>query len=121
MTIDEATVIQKKHYPLIITHNPEQFEAGEYYIRDISEYYNSEFRRYQYSVVLERNQRAVYALQIDDVSISPKYEHILEQALVTLHRQKLKNIIKHYVNSGGNKTTITKLVRELIDEIKNTK
>ncbi len=118
MTIDEATVAQKRHYPLIITSHPEQFESGEYYIREISEHYNSEFKKYHYSIVLERRQRAVYSLRIDNVSISPKFELVLAQAVTTLQRQKLKNSIKEYLDLGGNKTSITKLVRELIDEIK---
>lgn len=118
MTIDEATVAQKRHYPVIITYKSEELRAGEYYIREISEYYNSEFRKYKYSLVLDRNQRALFSLGIDDVSISPKYESVLEQAVITLRRQKLKNLIKEYINLGGNKTTITKLVKELIDEIK---
>lgn len=121
MTMDEVTVAQSRHYPVRIIYNAEQFEPGNYYVCTVAKGYHQIDKKYFYSAGLQQNARTIYHLPIDTITIAAGYEELLKSAVEQLQRKKQKAMIKDLLSDGGNKTTITKLVKEMIDEIRKEK
>lgn len=121
MTMDEVTVAQSRHYPVQITYNAEQFEPGNYYVCTVEKGYHQIDRKYFYSAGLQQNARTIYHLPIDTITIAAGYEEMLKNAVEQMQKKKHKAVIKDLLSKGGNKTTITKLVKEMIDEIRKEK
>ena len=110
LTSDEILVAQKRNLPVIITHNAEQYEPGNYNV-------NAIIRFIPRAQICQR-QKILYTLPIDDLSPAPGYENIFAESVKTIRRQQLKGVIKNYLAAGYNKTTLCKLIREIIDGIR---
>ncbi len=118
MTYDEALIAQKFHWPVLITRNAENFEPGEYRIGSIEKSYIGRSKEYLYSAGIKQNSRYVYYMALDELEIVPSLREALDNKLEELNRKRLKVCIKVLLDKGGNKTTITKIIKSLIDEIK---
>lgn len=119
LTVDEAFVIQKFQFPIIITSSDaDQFEPGEYRIHSIEKFYDKHLKEYHYSVSVSKQGRCIYHLPISAFDIAPKLAYSLQRHIEELEHQKLKVSIEKLVKDGGNKTTITKHIKGIIDEIK---
>lgn len=122
LTVDEAFIIQKFQFPIMITSNDaDQFEPGEYRIHSIEKFYDKHLKEYHYSISVTKRGRCIYHLPISAFDIAPKLEYSLQKQIKELEYRKLKASIEKLVNDGGNKTTITKMIKEIIDEIKKKK
>lgn len=118
MTMDEVTVAQSRHYPVQITYNAEQFEPGNYYVATVEKSYLQQDRKYFYSAGLQQNARTIYHLPIDTISIAAGYEELLKNAVEQLQKKKHKAVIKDLLSRGETKTTVAKIVKDMIDEIR---
>ncbi|MFR5876353.1 MAG: hypothetical protein ACLUFN_07675 [Eubacterium sp.] len=72
---------------------------------------------FEYEITLEQSQRCVYSLDIEDLEPDSKYEGFIQEKVGELNKLKLKNCIKALLAGGGNKTSITKDVKAIIDEL----
>lgn len=118
MTYDEAIIIQKFQLPVLITHNADNFEQGEYRIGSIERSYIQWKKEYVYSAGVKQNERYVYLIPLSDLEIIPELREALNAKLEDLNRKRLKVCIKDLLDKGENKTGITKIIKSLIDEIK---
>mgnify|MGYP000008342405 FL=1 len=118
LTSDEILVAQKRNLPVIITHNAEQYEPGNYNVNAIIRFIPRADKHYIYSAQICQRQKILYTLPIDDLSPAPGYENIFAESVKTIRRQQLKGVIKNYLAAGYNKTTLGKLIREIIDGIR---
>lgn len=119
MTIDEATVCMNKAFPVVTTCDIyDRMNEQEFTITAVNRCFQGWSKKSIYTAQLTRNKKHYYSVDIDSVQIAEKYENVLDDFVRQMKRAKLKSCIKELVEQGGNKTSITKLVRELIDEIK---
>ena len=113
VTLDEAAVIMDRHLPVLV-----EGYTGVYFIESISKYMDKHIRKYEYSYVVSTNGRCVFTVDRFSINVSPEFENNLKGFTKQYKRKMLKYYIRELVNDGGNKTTITKIVKDLIDEIK---
>ena len=119
MTMDEATVCMNKAFPVVVSSTSHEWmNEGTFTITAINRCFQSWCKKSMYSAQLTRNKKHYYSLDIESLEVAEEYEDILEGFVEQLKRKKLKVCIKELIAAGGNKTTITKLIKELIDEIK---
>jgi len=118
MTYDEALIAQKFQWPVLIIRNAENFEPGEYRIASIEKTYIKRDKKYLYTAGVTQNSRYVYNPALDELEIVPGLRETLDNKLEELNYKRLKVCIKVLLDKGGNKTTITKMIKSLIDEIK---
>lgn len=118
LTSDEIMAAQKRNLPVIITHNGENYEPGKYNINAVVRFIPRGEKHYIYSAQISQRQKILYTLPITDLSPAPGYEGIFSEAVKTIRRQQFKGVIKNYIAAGDNKTTLGKMLREVIDEIR---
>lgn len=120
MTIDEAIVCQKFRYPVRVrkTFSTEHLVDKNYKVSEIHKVMNVYNKAYICSVTLQDNGRAVRQVDTTNVYIAPEFVEIVENQVQQLQKQKLKKCLESLVKEEKNKTEINKLVKSLIDEIK---
>lgn len=72
---------------------------------------------FEYEITLEKSQRCIYSMDIYNLEPASRYEGFVQEKVGELNKLKLKNCIKALLASGGNKTSITKDVKAIIDEL----
>ncbi len=113
VTLNEAAVLMDRHIPVLIDGH-----SGVHHIENIYKYMDKHSHRYRYSYGVSTNGKCVYTADRYEISVLPEFESNLTAFTKQYKRKMLKNCIKELVQDGGNKTTITKIVKDLIDEIR---
>lgn len=118
MTLEQATVALKNGLPVIIKDTDLGFNNGNYTITSITKTIPKYEHSFMYSAGVSQNERCIYHLPLYHIEPHPDYIDTYEMFIEELYRQNLKYDIAVLLDKGGNKTTICKTVRELIDKIK---
>lgn len=118
MTLEEATVALKHGLPVIIKNTDLGIEQGSYKITNITKGIHRYEHNFSYSAGVSQNERCIYHLPIHHLEPHPDYTSAYETFIEELYEQNLKYDIAVLIDKGGNKTTICKTVKELIDKIK---
>lgn len=123
MTLEQATVAIKHGLPVVLVNNKisDDSEGKTYTITAITKCIRKYEKNFSYSATISRNSRAEYSVGLYDIEPHPEFAGAYNVFIEELHRQSLKYYITILLNEGGNKTTITKLVKELIDQIRKEK
>lgn len=123
MTLEQATVAIKHGLPVVLVNNKisDDSEGKTYKICAITKCIRKYEKNFSYSATISRNNRAEYSVGLYDIELHPEFAAAYNVFIEELHRQSLKYYIAILLNEGGNKTTITKLVKELIDQIRKDK
>lgn len=118
MTLEEATVALKHGLPVVIKNTDLGLEQGSYSVTSITKSIHKYEHHFSYSAGVSQNGRCIYHLPIHHLEAHPDYTSAYEMFIEELYEQNLKYDIAILLDKGGNKTTICKTVRELIDKIK---
>lgn len=118
MTLEEATVALKHGLPVIVNDKNLEYGDGEFTITNLTKAIPKYEKNFMYSAGITRNGRCIYNLPINYIEPHPDYIDTYEMLIEELHGQNLKYDIAVLLDKGGNKTTICKTVREIIDKIK---
>lgn len=118
MTYDEALICQKYRYPVIVNSKNIEYLKGHHTISSVEKSMCRHDRDYRFYAGITCNGRVVYHLELSDIEIDSQLRGVLDTKLKEQNKQRLKACLKILISDGGNKTTITKLVKQLIDEIK---
>lgn len=118
MTLEEATVALKHGLPVIVDDKNLEYGDGEFTITSLTKSIPKYEKNFMYSAGTTRNGRCIYHLPIHHLEPHPDYTSAYEMFIEELYEQNLKYDISVLLDKGGNKTTICKTVRELIDKIK---
>ena len=113
VTLNEATVLMDRHIPVSI-----DGYSGVHYIESINKFTDKHLHQHVYSYAVSKNGRCVFTVSRESISALPEFENNLNILTTQYKRKILKNCVKVLVQDGSNKTTITKIVKDLIDEIK---
>lgn len=118
MTLEQVTVALKYGLPVIIKDTELGLEKGKYTVRSITKSIHKYEKNFSYSAGVSQNGRCIYQLPIYHLEPHPDYIDTYEMLIKELYEQNLKFDIAVLIDKGGNKTTICKTVREIIDKIK---
>lgn len=118
MTLEQVTVALKYGLPVIIKDTDLGLEQGKYTVTSIIKSIHRYEKNFSYSAGVSQNGRCIYHLPIYQLEPHPDYIDTYEMLIEELHEQNLKYDIAILLDKGGNKTTICKTVREIIDKIK---
>lgn len=119
MTVDEVIVAMNKALPVKVNSASHEWtDDGVYTVTQLNRSYSKWDKKNIYSATITKNRKHLYSFDIRNIEIADAYSAILEGFVEQLKKDKLKASIKELVEQGGNKTTITKLVKSIIDEIK---
>ncbi len=123
MTIDEALVCQKHRYPVKVrkSYSTEHLVDKDYKICELHKCMNVYTKSYIQSVTLQDKGRSVRQIDIDDVYVPQPFEKIVENQVKQLQKQRFKKCLENLLTEGKNKTEINKIVKSLVDEIKESK
>lgn len=118
MTLEQVTVALKYGLPVIIKNTELGLEKGKYTVTSITKSIHKYEKNFSYSAGVSQNERCIYHLPIYYLEPHPDYIDTYEMLIEELYEQNLKYDISVLLDNGGNKTTICKTVREIIDKIK---
>ena len=118
MTLEQVTVALKYGLPVIIKDTELGLEKGKYTVTSITKSIHKYEKNFSYSAGVSQNERCIYQLPIYYLEPHPDYIDAYENFIKEIYEQNLKYDIAVLLNKGGNKTTICKTVREIIDKIK---
>ena len=123
MTIDEALVCQKHRYPVRVrkSYSTEHLVDKNYKVCELHKCMSVYTNTYIQSVTLQDNGRSVRQLDIDYVYVAPEYIEIVAGQVKKLQKQRFKKCLENLLSEGKNKTEINKIVKSLVDEIKESK
>lgn len=121
MTLEQASVALKHGLPVICTTDKicDSFKGEIFTITQLLKYKPTYQRKLEYSAQLTKNGRHYYTMDLYDIKPHPDYENAYNAYLDEQINQSLKYYLAILISEGGNKTTITKKVKELIDQIRN--
>ncbi len=118
MTINEATVCQKYSIP-VLQHRFD--DNAEYKIRCLNKSFDKISRKYEYSASISKNGKCLYNLGLYDLEVVPEYMDFVQSKMDQLEKDILKRCLGNMLDAGGNKTSITRKIKELIDELQEKK
>ncbi|MBR4543533.1 MAG: hypothetical protein IKO53_04905 [Lachnospiraceae bacterium] len=67
----------------------------------------------------ENNQRTSFTEKIDNIEVLPEFEKTLAVFYKNQRRKIIKALVTELLDSGENKTTLGKMLKDLIDDIRN--
>lgn len=118
----EADICLKRSYPVRIIKPPEWSTAKHYKITELHKcregWVSKEFIMTA-GLSPENNQRTSHTEQIDNIEVLPEFAELLAADYKQQRSKFIKALVKELLDSGENKTTLGKKLKELIDEIRN--
>jgi len=130
MTRAEAEVCMRFSLPVyVVSAEDIDYPAGyqgsreppKYYkIMEAHKFYNKEFHRWDYSFATspENAQRSWKTEPADNLLIDESKRDFIESEIRKAEKQYIKRVIENLLVAGENKTSLVKMFRNLIDEVK---
>ena len=120
MTSDEANIILTYHLPVVVSKgcNTERLCKGEYRISELSKKYQHHTHSWIYSATLEREQRAVYMVDIFKIEPVDGYRDFIDSKIKEQKKKLFKESVNELVEELKTKKAVYAFIGKLIDEIR---
>lgn len=118
MTIDEARVCMTYRLPLIpgerLVEKGIAVADKTYYISAIHCYYKSIDKKFEYSIEISHNDRAVYTVSTNDMQFFETQKGFVENKLKACKKKELTELLLECYEEQGGKRAFNKYISELL-------
>lgn len=122
MTRDEAEILFKFRLPCVFTgshdNDMDSLIGKEFKLVQITDFYNSQMRRFETSVTLQMNERSVISTGLYNVECVEQYSGFIESKIKQEKKAKLKELLSPVYENLKTKKEVYAFIGKLIDEIK---
>lgn len=122
MTRDEAEILFKFRLPCVFTgshdNDMDSLIGKEFKLVQITDFYNSQMRRFETSVTLQMNERSVISTGLYNVKCVEQYSGFIESKIKQEKKAKLKELLSPVYENLKTKKEVYAFIGKLIDEIK---
>lgn len=122
MTRDEAKILFKFRLPCVFTgshdSDMDSLIGKEFKLVQITDFYNSQMRRFETSVTLQINGRCVITTDLYNVKCVEQYSGFIESKIKQEKKAKLKELLSSVYENLKTKKAVYAFIGKLIDEIK---
>lgn len=122
MTRDEAEILFKFRLPCVFTgshdSDMDSLIGKEFKLVQITDFYNSQMRRFETSVTLQINGRCVITTDLYNVKCVEQYSGFIESKIKQEKKAKLKELLSSVYENLKTKKAVYAFIGKLIDEIK---
>lgn len=122
MTRDEAEILFKFRLPCVFigscNQDMDSMIGREFKLVQITDFYNSQMRRFETSVTLQMNERSVISTGLYNVECVEQYSGFIESKIKQEKKAKLKELLSPAYENLKTKKEVYAFIGKLIDEIK---
>lgn len=122
MIRDEAEILFKFRLPCIFTgshdSDMDSLIGKEFKLVQITDFYNSQMRRFETSVTLQMNERSVISTGLYNVKCVEQYAGFIHSQLKKEKKAKLKELLAPVYENLKTKKAVYAFIGKLIDEMK---
>lgn len=122
MTREEAEIVFKFRLPCVFigscNQDMESMIGREFKLVQITDFYNSQMRRFETSVTLQINGRCVITTDLYNVECVEQYSGFIESKIKQQKKAKLKELLSPAYENLKTKKEVYAFIGKLIDEIK---
>lgn len=122
MTREEAEIVFKFRLPCVFigscNQDMESMIGREFKLVQITDFYNSQMRRFETSVTLQMNERSVISTGLYNVECVEQYSGFIESKIKQEKKAKLKELLSPVYENLKTKKEVYAFIGKLIDEIK---
>lgn len=122
MTREEAEIVFKFRLPCVFigscNQDMESMIGREFKLVQITDFYNSQMRRFETSVTLQMNERSVISTGLYNVECVEQYAGFIHSQLKKEKKAKLMELLAPVYENLKTKKEVYAFIGKLIDEIK---
>ena len=122
MTREEAEIVFKFRLPCVFigscNQDMDSMIGREFKLVQITDFYNSQMRRFETSVTLQMNERSVISTGLYNVKCVEQYAGFIESKIKQEKKAKLKELLSPAYENLKTKKEVYAFIGKLIDEIK---